>query len=214
MHYQWLSQAYIVCTLYRMPYIAYPISYTQKNGHLSYKVTFDLSQTCPHNTGLTVYILNITCQNLYNMPYQPENPISPQGPPALFKLYSNILECVNLIEIRFYAYLYASSFLILCNILNVYSWHLENRSKSLLNIKIYLWKNLIAKSMPLHKYTNAHFPYSVHIFQYNVTGWKVKTYILFCYTCIQPCEQCNKMSCHSMCMLNMPVSPHTHKMLT
>lgn len=48
------------------------------------------------------------------------------------------------------------------NILNVYSWHLENRSKSLLNIKIYLWKNPIAKSMPLHKYTNAHFPYSVH----------------------------------------------------
>jgi hypothetical protein len=23
------------------------------------------------------YILNITCQNLYHMPYQPENPISP-----------------------------------------------------------------------------------------------------------------------------------------
>jgi hypothetical protein len=31
----------------------------------------------------------------------------------LFKLYSNMLKCVNLIEIRFYAYLYASSFLVL-----------------------------------------------------------------------------------------------------
>jgi hypothetical protein len=24
-------------------------------------------------------IMNITCQNLYHMPYQPENPISPEG---------------------------------------------------------------------------------------------------------------------------------------
>jgi hypothetical protein len=31
----------------------------------------------------------------------------------LFKLYSNMLKWVNLIEIRFYAYLYASSFLVL-----------------------------------------------------------------------------------------------------
>ena len=29
-----------------------------------------------------LYILNITCQNLYHMLYQLENPISPQGPPA------------------------------------------------------------------------------------------------------------------------------------
>ena len=35
----------------------------------------------------------------------------------LFKLFSNMLKCVNLIEIRFYAYLYASSFFILWQII-------------------------------------------------------------------------------------------------
>jgi hypothetical protein len=30
MHYQWLSQAYIIFTLYCISYILYPISYTQK----------------------------------------------------------------------------------------------------------------------------------------------------------------------------------------
>jgi len=35
----------------------------------------------------------------------------------LFKLYSDILKCVNLIEIRFYAYLYAPSFLVLRHII-------------------------------------------------------------------------------------------------
>ena len=34
----------------------------------------------------------------------------------LFKLYSNILKCVNLIELRFNAYLYAQSFLVLWHI--------------------------------------------------------------------------------------------------
>ena len=35
------------------------------------------------NLYMGLYILNITCQNLYHMPYQPENPISPHGPVAL-----------------------------------------------------------------------------------------------------------------------------------
>jgi hypothetical protein len=35
----------------------------------------------------------------------------------LFKIYSNMLKCVNLIEIRFYAYLYALSFLVLWHII-------------------------------------------------------------------------------------------------
>jgi hypothetical protein len=35
----------------------------------------------------------------------------------LFKLYSNMLKCVNLIEIWFYAYLYVSSFLVLWHII-------------------------------------------------------------------------------------------------
>ena len=35
----------------------------------------------------------------------------------LFKIYSNMLKCVNLIEIRFYAYRYASSFLVLWHII-------------------------------------------------------------------------------------------------
>jgi hypothetical protein len=35
----------------------------------------------------------------------------------LFKLFSNMLKCVNLIEIRFYAYLYASCFFVLWQII-------------------------------------------------------------------------------------------------
>jgi hypothetical protein len=35
----------------------------------------------------------------------------------LFKLYSNILKCVNLIELRFNVYLYATSFLVLWHII-------------------------------------------------------------------------------------------------
>jgi hypothetical protein len=35
----------------------------------------------------------------------------------LLKLYSNMLKCVNLIEIRFYAYLYASSFFVLWQVI-------------------------------------------------------------------------------------------------
>jgi hypothetical protein len=39
--------------------------------------------------------MNITCQNLYHMPYQPENPISPQGPPARGAMHNviQILTC-------------------------------------------------------------------------------------------------------------------------